>query len=258
MRDLFTYKLIISYDGGRYCGWQMQPNGSSIQEAIENVLHQVINRSCSLVGSGRTDAGVHALGQTAHFRTKHKIDCYKLQRSLNALLPDDIRIRSVLLTPNTFHARYSALAKHYRYFIKTGPIVSPFDWRYYHHIKREINFTLLKEASRYFIGTYNFSSFANEANQGSAAKNAVRTIYSLEVQKFEDKITLDFYGNGFLYKMVRNIVGTLIAVSLQQLPLTRVPWLIAAQDRRQAPSSAPAQGLFLISVKYKRIYEKIT
>jgi tRNA pseudouridine38-40 synthase len=253
---LFTYKLNISYDGTRYHGWQVQPNADTIQQTIQDILSQIVNQRCYIVGSGRTDAGVHALNQIAHFRINKQLNVHKLQKSFNALLPKDIRVESILFVPNTFHARYSAIAKRYRYYIKTGPVISPFDRNYYYHYKPELNLERLQKASQHFIGTYDFSTFANEANKGSAAKNATKTIYSIEIQQFQDKIIIDFYGNGFLYKMVRNIVGTLIAAASTKISIAAIPELMHAKDRRLAPNSAPAHGLFLMAVEYEPIYEK--
>lgn len=247
---MFKYCLHLTYDGTNYSGWQIQPNALSIQQLIQEALAVLIREPVSLVGSGRTDAGVHAQDQAAHFTCSTEQDVHKLCRSLNGMLPKDIRCLRICQVALSFHAQKSAIKKEYHYVLCLGPIVPPFQRLYCHHIPYAIDLSLLHEAALLFTGTHDFSSFANSQHHGSAGKNPVRTIYRLDLVEWEYGIRLEFEGNGFLYKMVRNIVGMLIAVAAGKKALSDIPRLFAAKDRRQAPLAAPARGLFLIQAHY--------
>ena len=245
------YKLILAYDGTKYKGWQVQPNATTIQECLENavaVLHK--GERISVVGSGRTDAGVHAKGQVAHFYSPKKFDLFRLLFSLNGLLPLDIRVKNVEVVDLEFHARYSATSKVYHYHLQLEKVEDPFLRSYSWHFPRQIDIPLLKAATELFKGTHDFTSFANEKHSGSVAKNPVRTIYRLDVIETENGIRLEFEGNGFLYKMVRNIVGTLVDVAIGKLSLNDIEKIFEARDRRMASQAAPPQGLFLMHVGY--------
>lgn len=217
---------------------------------IENALSLALHTKCKLVGSGRTDSGVHALEQVAHFSMEKEFDLKALLRSLNGLLPPDIRIHHIKEAPSDFHARYSAKGKVYRYHLNVGKIANPFTRLYSYHLPYPINFALLERAAPYFVGEHDFSSFVNEADRGSARKNPVRTIHRIEVCKKGEEIEIEFEGNGFLYKMVRNIVGTLLDISRGHIPLEDLPSIFEAKDRSRAGSCAPAHGLFLVKVFY--------
>lgn len=243
------YKLTISYDGSAYSGWQKQLNGIAIQELIEQALTTLLRTPTVIHGSGRTDAGVHALGQTAHFDCLHE-EPKRLQHSLNALLPKDIRILSLEPVASDFHARYSAIAKTYHYNLRLPSIADPFFAAYHYHVPHPVDMTLLEQAASYFIGTHDFTSFSHEAHAGSAARNPVRTLHRLNVMTDLPSVRLEFEGNGFLYKMVRNIVGTLLDVSCGKIPLNKLPHIFAAKDRCLAGRTAPPHGLFLMSVAY--------
>ena len=180
MNDL-KYKMEIAYDGTHYGGWQVQPNSTSIQTLIQNALEVVLRKPVMATGSGRTDAGVHALAQVAHFTTGEEVDTYRLLLSLNALLPHDIRIKSLKPASDDFHARYSAIGKIYHYHLHLDRIMSPFKRLYCHQVFDKIDLDLLKQAARFFLGTHDFTSFANEAHKGSAAINAVRTLKRLDI-----------------------------------------------------------------------------
>jgi tRNA pseudouridine38-40 synthase len=244
------FKLTIAYDGTQYGGWQNQPNAVSIQTLIEQSLSTILRLPTEIIGSGRTDAGVHALGQAAHFCHSEPIDLSRLRLSLNALLPQDIRIRSVEEVDEDFHARYSAIGKTYHYHLHLDPISDPFRRFYSTHVRHPIDLALLKEAAKQFIGTKDFTSFANEAHEGSASKNAVRTLHRLDVIEEAAGLRLEFEGNGFLYKMVRNIVGTLLDIARGQIPLSNLQSIFDAKDRRLAGRTAPPEGLFLVKVHY--------
>lgn len=244
------YKITLAYDGTCYSGWQIQPNGISIQELLQQKL-QLLNRQAThVIGAGRTDAGVHALGQVAHFATIDPIDLRKVQYGLNGMLPKDIRVENIEEVPMQFHARYSAVGKTYHYHLHLGPVESPFYRRYRWHLPQAINLKMLEEAAAYFLGTHDFTSFSNEAHRGAAARSAMRTILQLNVVPQEGGVRLEFTGNGFLYKMVRNIVGTLVEVGMGKRMPDEIPSLIQSKDRTKAGKAAPAHGLFLISVEY--------
>jgi tRNA pseudouridine38-40 synthase len=244
------YKLLIAYDGTCYAGWQVQKTGISIQSLIQRSLETVLRHPIALTGSGRTDAGVHALGQTAHFDTELSLTRRHLL-SFNALLPPDIRILQVEPVASNFHARYTASGKIYHYHLHLDPILDPFTRLYRHHVLNPCDLDLVSQAIPFFLGTHNFSSFANHADRGSAAKDPVRTLQGLRIVAQKGGVRLEFEADGFLYKMVRNIAGTLLAVGAGKIAPSSIPALFEAHDRRQAAMAAPAQGLFLVTVKYE-------
>lgn len=248
--SLKKFKIIISYDGTRYGGWQMQTNSISIQTLVQKALETILRKPTPLIGSGRTDAGVHALGQTAHFSCENEIDPFRLQGSLNALLPGDIRIRHVESVQSDFHARYSAVGKTYHYHLHLERTIDPFKRFYSTHVRHKVDLSLLKSASDLFVGTHDFTSFANEASEGSASRNPVRTLRRASLIEEPGGVRLEFEGNGFLYKMVRNIVGTLLDVSNGRFSLEDIPLIFDAKDRRKAGKTAPPEGLFLMQVHY--------
>jgi tRNA pseudouridine38-40 synthase len=245
------YKLILAYDGTRYSGWQIQPNAPSIQQHLQEALASLLGgEHIAVIGSGRTDAGVHALNQVAHFKTEHEFTPNRLLLALNGLLPRDIRIKQVELAPLHFHSQYSAVGKEYHYHLYLERIMDPFRRLYCWHVLRKLDLVLLQEAAPLFVGTHDFTSFANEPHGGAVAKNPIRTLYRLNIVPTEGGVRLEFEGNGFLYKMVRNIVGTLVDVASRRLTLAEVISIFEAKDRRRAGHAAPPQGLFLMRVDY--------
>ncbi len=262
----YTYRLDIAYDGSLYAGWQIQPNAVTIQEVIEEKLAVILQEHYRITGAGRTDAGVHAFQQVAHFTTTSQIDLYRVQRSLNGTLPHDIRILNLQQVSCHFHARKSAQAKEYHYTLVTGPYVLPFDRKYVWHIFTPLDASLLHKAAARFVGTHDFFAYANENTKGAAAKNSVRTIYEVRVH-IEDigtsgdhsalqKIRLEFYGNGFLYKMVRNITGMIVAVASGKRPIEDIDRSFEERDRKAVDRAAPPQGLTLVRIDYPAsIYE---
>lgn len=242
------YRLKISYEGTEFSGWQIQPNSLSIQELIENALGKILKQTPRVVGSGRTDAGVHALGQEAHFTHSSDIDCQRVFRALNAILPGAVRILSLMPVQDHFHAQYSALSKEYHYHLWLEPALDPFKRHYRHHVCfPDFSLDRLQAASAYFLGTHDFATFANV---GGPCKSTVRTLFRLDTIQEEGGVRLEFEGNGFLYKMVRNIVGTLIEVARGKRDLEQIPTLFKAKDRRLGAMAAPARGLFLMRVRY--------
>ncbi len=228
----------------------MQPNAVSIQEVIETSLEKLLGTRPKLHSSGRTDAGVHALAQVAHMKLDTPIDYKTIQYKMNCLLPKDISIQHFEEADPSFHARFSAVGKTYTYYIHTSKVVDPFTHRFRTHIRFPLDLPLMEKAAELFVGTYDFTSFANEANKGSAKNNPIKTIYSLKIDEIPGGISLTFCGNGFLYKMVRNIVGALLKVGSHKLPIEEIPKIFAARDRKKAPMAASPKGLFLVSVEY--------
>lgn len=249
-QEEYTYKLHLTYDGTKFSGWQIQPNALSIQQIVQEAVRMIVREDVNLIGSGRTDAGVHALDQVAHFRLHAALDLPHFSRSMNGILPNEIRLKEVSLAPASFHAQRSAKGKEYHYRIALGPYVSPFEEKYCWYVRYQIDTKILTEAAALFVGTHDFRSFANSQHKGACAKNPVRTIWRLDVVQREGGLTLEVEGNGFLYKMVRNIVGTLIQVASGKRPIDDIGRIFAAADRRVAPMAAPAQGLFLVKVLY--------
>ena len=243
-------KMTIAYDGTMYSGWQIQPSAVTIQETIERALAVILPEPARIWGSGRTDAGVHAQGQVAHFILKHEIDLERFQRSMNGLLPPDIRILEVEVVPDQFHSQFSAKGKIYHYHISLGQCHIPFLRNYSALVRPPFDLDRLQKAIPHFVGTHDFTTFANSANQGCAAKNPVRTIYRIDMVPEEHGVRLEFEGSGFLYKMVRNITKALMDVATGKLESEMIPELFAAKNRRKIGAAAPARGLFLMKVIY--------
>lgn len=251
---MHCYKLTIAYEGTHYSGWQIQPNAPSIQQHLQEALKTVLHgKDIIVIGSGRTDAGVHALNQIAHFKVEEGLEIERLLWALNGLLPRDIRIKSIEEVPLQFHSQYHAISKEYHYHLYTGRVMNPFRRLYCWHVLRKLDLSLLKEGAALFIGTHDFTSFANERHAGSVARNPVRTLYRLDLDFLDEEIRLKFEGNGFLYKMVRNIVGTLVDIASNRLAVSEVAAVFAAKDRRCASRAAPPQGLCLVGVNYPSI-----
>lgn len=244
------YALSIAYDGTQYGGWQIQPNSVSIQSLIEKALFTILKIFIPIVGSSRTDAGVHAKGQIAHFETDIPFSIYKLQHSLNGILPKDIRILSLYSVEDTFHARYSATGKIYYYHLHLNPVLDPFTRLYSWQVPYPIDLGLIEKALPLFIGSKDFTAFANESHQGAAGKNGVRMLKRISLVPEAKGIRLEFEGSGFLYKMVRNITGTLIDIGRGRTSLEEVEKIFLSKDRKKAGPSAPPHGLFLIQVHY--------
>jgi tRNA pseudouridine38-40 synthase len=241
------YKLLIAYDGTDFAGWQVQSNALAIQPLIQKALSTVLRHEIDLTGSGRTDAGVHAHGQVAHFDSSVTINPPLLRSSLNALLPETIRILEITPVDTSFHARYSATSKIYHYHLHLSPITDPFTRNFSLRVVG-LNLDRLRQGSKQFLGTHDFTSFANLKD--APLLNATRTILRLDVIDTPQTARLEFEGTGFLYKMVRNITGTLLAIGTGKLPPEEVGRILDAKDRTKAPAAAPAKGLFLAEVRY--------
>lgn len=244
------YLLTIAYDGTAYCGWQVQKNALSIQSLVQKALETALRVKVDLTGAGRTDAGVHAYGQTAHFETDVLFDLGKLLVSLNALLPPDIRILSLRPVAADFHARYSAKGKVYHYHLHLDRISSPFTAPYRFHLLEKVSIEKLREGAKLFLGKRNFASFANAAHRGSASRDPVRTLLRFDVVAQPGGVRFELEADGFLYRMVRNLVGTLIDFACERCTEKEIGEMFLFPDRRRAGFAAPPQGLFLMEVKY--------
>lgn len=245
-----TYKIKLAYDGTNYGGWQIQPNAPSIQELLQSALRILLKKETNATGAGRTDAGVHAMAQCAHFSGPDDLDMQRTQRSLNGILPPEIRVLEIEAVPDSFHARYSAVRKIYRYNINLGPIASPFQRSYAWHFPYPFSYGPLKEGAKLLTGTHDFCSFANVRVGGENETDTVRTIYRIDIVHTTDGFYLEYEGNGFLYKMVRNLTGCLMEVGGGKYPPEHINHILEARDRRTAGQAAPAKGLFLVEVIY--------
>ncbi len=244
------YKLILSYDGTDYGGWQIQPHIPTIQETVQRAVTAVTGEQSAVVAAGRTDAGVHALGQVAHCALHHPYEPNDLLQKLNCELGGSIRVRAVDEVPLSFHARYSAGRKFYRYTLNTAAIEAPLTRRYATHLRYPIDFKLLQQALALFVGTKDFTAFANENQRGSAARDPVKTVYAIRCLDKETRFEVMFEGSGFLYKMVRNLMATALKVAQGTLPLGAIDALFVAKNRALVPAPAPARGLCLVAVHY--------
>lgn len=252
MSKKHCYKLTLCYDGTNYSGWQIQPNANSIQETLQKALSVVTKETSTIIGSGRTDAGVHAYKQVAHFHLPDILDTKKALYSLNGLLPPDIRIIDLKLMEKPFHARFHAKGKIYRYYFNLGHIHSPFEKPYSLHVREPFDLEAVKLGCTHFMGTHNFLSFAHKQDHGSAANSPIKTIYSMELKKVSDNLyVIEVFGSGFLYKMVRNMVGALHRCGKGKLHPEEIPKLLEAKNRKIAPGAAPPHGLFLADVIYE-------
>jgi tRNA pseudouridine38-40 synthase len=248
--DMRVVKLTLAYEGTGFVGWQKQAKGVSIQALVEHALEPfACERGLRLAGAGRTDAGVHALGQVASAHIVEGVSIEDLQRAINARLPSAVRVLSVDPVADTFHARYSATAKTYAYHIVQAPIVSPFDVRYAWHVPRPLDLPCMKQASVALVGAHDFAAFQAT---GSRVRDTRRTIFEADVAvaRGGSEIIVSCRGDGFLRHMVRSIVGTLVEIGHGRFAPDRIATLLATPDRRGVGPTAPAHGLFLVAVDY--------
>jgi len=241
-------KLTLEYDGENYHGWQRQPRVTTIQGIIEEALAKVLQKKISLIGAGRTDAGVHARGQVANFKTKSNLPLKNLKAALNSLLPEDIVVKHAVHVSNDFHARYDARSKLYRYTILNAPLSSPLLRKYVYFFSYPLDIKAMKRAAKFLAGRHDFSSFRGA---GTARENYIRKVKRLKVSTEKELICLDMEADGFLYNMVRIIAGTLLDVGRGKITASEVRKILEAKDRRQAGPTLPARGLCLLKVKYR-------
>jgi tRNA pseudouridine38-40 synthase len=282
-----NFKLTISYDGSEFFGWQMQPGQATVQGVLVGVASKLTQENVQVHGSGRTDAGVHALGQVAHFKTAStSLDAGGFQRAFNALLPASVRVVNVEEVGPKFHSRHDALAKTYQYRIYRGKILSPFERKYVMHDPYALDIAAMAEAARYFEGTFDFTSLAASTGSEELDKDRIttRAVYSSRFfartgnlfgrDGFLSGVTADVIGpaedflkmepeelvyvvrgKSFLRYMVRKMVGTLMDVGRGKLRAGDIPDLIAAKDRSRSGATAPPQGLYLVSVEYAETWK---
>lgn len=278
-----NFRLILAYDGTGYRGWQAQPGGGSIQQCLAAAVQAITGESAVVHGSGRTDAGVHALGQVAHVHLHTRLPAVNLQKALNARLPPAIRVLGATEAPAAFHARRDALAKTYRYRWYRGPVCPPFLYRYVHHYPYPLDEAAMAVAAGCFLGRHDFTSLAAaggdrraeraadvslgaasgsgedglaEATPGAerlarrGPRGAIREIFACTITRDDAELRLEVTGSGFLRHMVRNLAGLLMDIGRRRRQAGEIPGILAARDRRRAGATAPAKGLCLVAVSY--------
>ena len=242
-----TLRLTLAYDGAPYCGWQVQPNGLTVQQALMETWKKIVQEDVLPVASGRTDSGVHALEQVASARIDSPIEDARLARALNAHLPETIRVLSVETVADDFHARFSATGKSYEYRIWNGRVSPPFLRLYTWHILEKLNLDAMNEAAPAIVGEHDFAAFRSSR---SINHTTVRVITRAAWRRDGDLLVFDIAGTGFLRYMVRSLVGTMVEIGRGQRPTSDMADLLAKPDRSAAGRTAPPQGLFLVTVSY--------
>lgn len=243
-------KIVVAYDGTNYCGWQVQPNGITIEGVLNRSLSNLLGEKIEVMGASRTDSGVHSLGNVAVFDTNTRMPADKIAFALNQRLPEDIVVQGSCEVPSDWHPRYQESTKTYEYRILNRTFRMPtrrLDTYFYHY---PLDVEQMSEAASYLVGTHDFASFCAANAQ---VKSTVRTIYSCTAQKENDIITIRVTGNGFLYNMVRIIAGTLIEVGAGKRRPVEIKDILAAENRDAAGPTAPAQGLTMMGIEYKQI-----
>ncbi|KUG23883.1 trna pseudouridine synthase a [hydrocarbon metagenome] len=243
-----NFKMTVEYDGTAYCGWQRQENGLSIQQVLEEAIQLVTGEKVSVIGSGRTDAGVHALNQVAHFKSNSSLPLDNIYRGLNSVLPKDIVIKEMKEVPEDFHALRDVKSKVYVYKICNQRLRPAIGRNYFWHVRYPLNMEFMREATKYIIGTHDFSAFCAANTQ---VKDRVRTILDIDIKKNEEGIIeVNVVAHGFLKYMVRNIVGTLVEIGRGKWEPEEMKAILESKDRKIAGATAPAYALFLKEVKY--------
>jgi tRNA pseudouridine38-40 synthase len=250
MRNL---KLILSYDGAEFSGWQVQPDAATVQGTIASAIGRVTGEKVLPQGSGRTDAGVHALAQVVTFVTESSVPTENFAKALNDVLPGSVRVLEVAEVPRDFHARHSARAKTYRYRIYRGAICPPFLARYVWHYPYPLDEDAMARAAELVVGEKDFTSFAavdpEKGREGEPVSN-VRTIFSSAWERLGEELVYTVRGSGFLHHMVRNLVGTFLLVGRGTLQAAEITRILEARTRSAAGATAPASGLYLVGVEY--------
>lgn len=242
--------LILQFDGTAYCGFQVQKNGRSICQTVQDALEAVLGVRPPVKGCGRTDAGVHALGYALNFFAEPRIPLHKLPLALNSCLPADIRALSAQPVPDAFHARYSASAKTYLYRIRLGAVDSPFDAAYYYRLPGPLDLAAMRQAAGDVCGTHDFLAFCSAGSEVAARGDTVRTVTAYKVEQTGDLLTITVTASGYLYNMARILAGTLVRVGQGRIPPNGIPAILNGRSRAAAGPTLPARGLFLQSVSY--------
>ena len=240
-------KLVIEYDGKSFNGWQKQPNKLNIQGEIEKAIEEITGEKIDLIASGRTDAGVHSLGQVANFKTNSTIDVEKIPYAINSKLKKSIVIKSAEEVLERFHSRYSVHSKTYRYTINNSKFGTALYRDMEYHFPIELDEKKMQKAAKFFEGEHDFKAFKAS---GTSSKSSVRTIYKATVERKDDRVIIELTGNGFLYNMVRIIAGTLIDVGIGKIKPEEVKEIIEKKERKNAGKTLPARGLCLLKVDY--------
>lgn len=244
-----TFKLIIEYDGSGFHGWQRQKKDRTVQETIEKALAVMTREKVTVIGSGRTDAGVHALGQVAGFKTRSRLNTEAFFNGLNSLLPGDVVVRACDQMPDTFHARFDVKSKRYRYHILNRTLAAAIGRQFVWHIRQPLDTAAMAKASGTLLGTHDFKAFEGT---GSPRDHTIRTVTESSIAENGGGIlTYDIEANGFLRFMVRNILGTLVEVGLGKISAQDIQKILRSKDRSRAGATAPPQGLFLLGVTYE-------
>ena len=250
--DTHKFKLTIAYDGTHYAGWQTQKTGVGVQQKVEEALAKLFPSKPGVHGSSRTDTGVHALGMVAHVeipKAEFKMPTRKLILALNAWLPEDIRVMSATRCRSDFHARFDASGKQYRYFVWNETAMNPLLWHQAWHVPKPLDLAAMRSAAKRFLGRHDFKSFAG--TRSYEMESTVRTVTRCDIKRNGLLLTFVIEGDGFLYKMCRGIVGTLVQVGQGKIAASQVKTILAHRDRRVAGMTAPARGLVLWKVFYK-------
>ncbi len=242
------YRINVAYDGTAYAGWQIQPNGLTVQEVLERVLGQITSQTVKIHGSGRTDQGVHARKQVAHFDLETARPPRTLRKAVNALLPDDIRAGAFARVPPDFHARRCVREKEYRYFVCNADVVPPFVRLYRAHVRQPLDLDAMRRSAELLTGRHDFAAFS--ANPNRFVESTVRLVASLRVTKRGSEVVIAARGEGFLYKMVRSLAGFIIKVGEGRAQPDEVPRILESRTRTAYVPTAPAKGLFLWDVWY--------
>lgn len=241
------YLITIEYFGKGYSGWQYQENALSVQQVLEDKIALLLKEDIKLVASGRTDKGVHALAQKAHFDTNSSFPMQRLPLAVNCTLPDDIRIKKIEKTDDLFHAQYSAKRKTYLYKFYLSSIVSPIRELTHAQITPPLDFEKMKQGAEMLVGTHDFLAFSST---GSHIKKTIRTVFRIDLEMINDEIVMEVEGNGFLYNMVRIIAGTLVYLAKDKLAFEDIEEALTTGDRKKAGKTFPAHGLYLKEVNY--------
>ena len=239
--------LTLCFDGSGYHGWQVQENAVTVQSTLQDAVERILGARENIIGCSRTDAGVHAEMFCCNMRTAKEMPPEKLQTALNAVLPRDIAVLSVKEVPYEFHARYDCKGKVYKYLIWNAQTRNPFYENRAYHYPWPLDVPMLNEQIKAFLGTHDFSAFCAS---GSSVEDRVREITRAEIQKTGDLVEIFIGGNGFLYNMVRIMVGTLLGIQTGNIPTDSLPWILEKKDRQNAGVTAPAHGLYLHEVRY--------
>lgn len=241
-------KLIIEYDGSRYSGWQrLKTSDQTIQGKLESVISEMVASPTEIIGAGRTDAGVHARSQVANFKTKSNMPIIEMHQYINHYLPQDIIVKEVTEVPERFHSRYNAIGREYTYYVWNHWIPSAFQRKYSYHFTEKLDIKLMEEAANKLVGTHDFIGFSSIKKTN---KSTIRTIEKITILQEGSMLKFNFVGDGFLYNMIRILMGTLLEIGVKERDISSIDQVLKTKDRSIAGKTLPPQGLFLEEVYY--------